>query len=125
MASDLSFAEYICEQGRIGNRLRLAKMFGEFALYCDDAGADKVVILICGNQCFIKPTPEGEVLLAEHLGSNVSTLIKAPPYPSAKPHFHIDSLLDDAQFLSRLIRVTAQALPLPKPKKPNKPKGGC
>jgi hypothetical protein len=57
MASDLGFVEYVCDQMRDAGRVRFRKMFGEFAVYCDD----KVVALVCDDQLFVKPTPGGRV----------------------------------------------------------------
>lgn len=36
----------------LGGRIRTRKMFGEYALYCDE----KVVALICDDQLFVKIT---------------------------------------------------------------------
>jgi TfoX/Sxy family transcriptional regulator of competence genes len=104
MATDASFVDYVRDQidaGPISTR----KMFGEYALY----HGEKVVALICDNQLFVKPTEAGRALLGEP--------VEAPPYPGAKPHFLIEELLDDRDQLSELIRVTAEELPAPKPKK--------
>lgn len=104
MASDQSFVEYICEQASLSSALSYRKMFGEYALYLDG----KVIALVCDNQLFVKPTDEGRALLgsvAEH-----------PPYPGAKPHFRIDDELEESELLQRLFKITAKALPMPKPK---------
>jgi hypothetical protein len=39
-----------------------------------------------------------------------------PPYPGGKPYFQIDIEFEDPELLGRLLRITALALPLPKPK---------
>jgi DNA transformation protein and related proteins len=42
---------------------------------------------------------------------------EAPPYPGAKNSFRIsEDQLEDADWLSALIRMTWMALPVPKPK---------
>ncbi|MFZ4552546.1 MAG: TfoX/Sxy family protein [Aquabacterium sp.] len=106
MASDLNFVEHVCEQVGLGSALSFRKMFGEYALYIDG----KVVALICDNQVFVKPTPEGEQILRQ--------VTMASPYPGAKPQFRIDEALDDRDLLKMLFTATARALPVPKAKKP-------
>ncbi|MBS0321318.1 MAG: TfoX domain-containing protein, partial [Proteobacteria bacterium] len=56
----------------------------------------------------LKPTAEGRAALGD--------VTEGFPYPGAKPHFHIDDVLDDRERLRRAFVVTAQALPLPKVK---------
>jgi len=41
---------------------------------------------------------------------------EASPYPGAKPCFVIRDRIDDKEWISELVRVTAAELPLPKPK---------
>jgi hypothetical protein len=48
----------------------------------------------------------------------LGTPAEAAPWPGARPHFLIDAGLDDGEWLSRLIELTAAALPAPGPKKP-------
>ena len=86
-------------------------MFGEYALYLDG----KVVALICDDQLFLKPTPEG----LAYLGS----VSEAPPYPGAKYFYLLSAELDDPERLSGALRVTARALPEPRPK-PARPGSG-
>ena len=106
MASDLGFVEYVCDQMRDAGRIRSRKMFGEFAIYCDD----KVVALVCDDQLFVKPTPGGRAFIGEP--------VESPPYQGAKPHFLIEGRIDDREWLTGLIEVTARDLPAPKSKKP-------
>ena len=106
MASDLSFVEYAAGQMHASGVVTFRKMFGEFALYCDG----KVVALVCDNQLFVKPTAGGRKFAGR--------VAEAPPYPSAKPSLLIDERLDDREWISTLIRITAAELPMPKPKKP-------
>jgi DNA transformation protein len=105
LASDLDFAQYVSDQCSGAGLVRTRKMFGEFALYCDD----KVVALICDNQLFLKPTEPGRVRLKR--------VLEGRPYPGAKTYFLIDDELDNRERLTELIRATARALPAPKPKK--------
>ena len=58
MASDKSFFEFIVYQMGNAGYISQKKMFGEYAIYCDD----NVVALVCDNQLYIKPT-EVEVLI--------------------------------------------------------------
>jgi TfoX/Sxy family transcriptional regulator of competence genes len=106
MASDLKFAEYIRDQVSGAGRITFRKMFGEYALYCDE----KVVAFICDNQLFVKPTDAGR----EFIGN----VVEAPPYPGAKMYFLVEDQLDDREWLANLIRVSSLELPAPKPKKP-------
>lgn len=109
MASDLNFVEYICDQINETGQVSFRKMFGEYAIYYDE----KVVALVCNNQLFVKPTASGR--------SMIDTMVEAPPYPGAKPYFLIGEKLEDRQWMSNLIQLTAIELPAPKPKK-SKPK---
>jgi TfoX/Sxy family transcriptional regulator of competence genes len=105
MASSAGFVAMVCEQMRGAGDVSARKMFGEYAIYC----GGKVVALVCDDQLFLKPTAAGRVLL----GSPDEGL----PYPGAKLHFLITDGLDDSERLARLVKVTAEALPAPKPKK--------
>ena len=108
MASDLSFVEFIVEHIEETKTIRFRKMFGEYALYCND----KVVALICDNQLFVKPTKEGELFVGE--------VTKQAPYSGAKPSLLIEHRLEDKEWISSLIRITEENLPVPKPKKKKK-----
>jgi TfoX/Sxy family transcriptional regulator of competence genes len=105
MASDLNFVEYVCEQLSSAGAISFRKMFGEYAIYC----GEKVVALVCDNQLFIKPTSAGRSMVGE--------IEEAPPYPGAKPCFLITDQIENQQWLSELIRLTASELPVPKAKK--------
>jgi len=104
MASDESFVEFIADQMGDAGHISYRKMFGEYALYCDG----KVVALICDNHLFVKPTQGGK--------SHIGRICEAAPYPGARLHFFIEDAFEDREWLSGLIRTTAQELPLPKPK---------
>jgi TfoX/Sxy family transcriptional regulator of competence genes len=110
MATSVSTINYILEQAAAAGNIRTRKMFGEYALYCDD----KVVALVCDNQLFIKPTSAGRVLLG--------TVVEAPPYPGAKMYFRLDDL-DDRELVSQCLRVTADALPVAKPRSTSTTRG--
>jgi DNA transformation protein and related proteins len=109
MSSDLNFVEYVRDQVNEAGQVSFKKMFGEYAIYFDE----KVVALVCDNQLFIKPTAGGR--------SMIGSIVEAPPYSGAKPHFLIGEQLEDRQWMSNLIQLTASELTAPKPKK-SKPK---
>lgn len=104
MASDLGFVEFIVDQIENAGEITYKKMFGEYALYSDG----KVVALVCDDQLFIKPTKTGK--------SFINNVIEAPPYPGAKLYFLIKDKIEDREWISNLIRLTAKELPEPKPK---------
>jgi TfoX/Sxy family transcriptional regulator of competence genes len=108
MATDAGYAEYVCDQLHAAGGISARKMFGEYGLYRHD----KIVGLICDNQLFVKPTPAGEAVLG--------TPTYGPPYPGAKPFFNVSDLLDDPEWLVRLIEATDAALPAPKKKAPKR-----
>ena len=108
MASDLGFVEYVCDQMRDAGRIRSRKMFGEFAIYCDD----KLVALVCDDQLFVKPTPGGRAF--------IGSPVESPPYPGAKPAFLVEDHLDDREWMTGLIELTVRDLPAPKPKRPRR-----
>lgn len=105
MASEERFAAYVRDQMRGAGDVSYRKMFGEYAVYLDS----KVIALVCDNQLFAKPLAPVQALLG--------AVEEAPPYPGAKPHFLITEQLDDQELMAQMARVTADALPAPKPKK--------
>ncbi len=104
MATKQSFVEHLQRQSGLGHDLSFKKMFGEYALYF----RGKVVAFACDNQLYLKPTEQGRALIGK--------VSEHPPYPGAKLYFLIDEQLEDRELLGKLFRVTADALPLPKPK---------
>ena len=110
MASDLAFIEFIVDQIENAGVITYKKMFGEYGLYCDG----KIVALICNDQLFVKPTKAGK--------SFISDVIEASPYPGAKLYFLIEDNIEDREWMSNLIRLTAEELPEPKPKSSKKKK---
>lgn len=99
-----------------GLDIRSGRMFGEYALYCDG----KVVGFVCDDALFIKPSPVDPAVL--------KGTVPGKPYPGAKDYHQVPGdLIEDAEWLTRAIRETAAALPLPTPKKirpPSSTKGG-
>src|SRR4051794_24348948 len=109
MTSSTDTVQYIVDQAGLGRRLESKKMFGEYALYVDS----KVVALVCDDQLFLKPTPEGLRFLGK--------VKEAPPYPGAKNYYLLASELDDPERLNMALQITAEALPQPKPKRSKSP----
>ncbi|MEO8095648.1 MAG: TfoX/Sxy family protein [Pseudolysinimonas sp.] len=94
-----------------GLPVRLAAMFGEYGIWFDG----KPIGLICNDTLFLKRSDADPALLA-------GTYL-APPYPGAKDSNAVpDALADDADWLRAAVLATAEALPVPKPKKPRVPK---
>ena len=106
MSSQQKTVDYILEQSAAAGTMTAKKMFGEYGLYCDG----KVMAFVCDDQLFIKPTEAGRAYLGE--------VVEAPAYPGSKLYFLIDGdRWDDADWLAGLVKVTADALPTPKPRK--------
>ena len=110
MASDQSFVDFVLDQISPDCGATYRKMFGEYGLY----SAGKMFGMICDDRLFVKATEGGRA----HIGEPV----EAPPYPGAKPIFLIQDELEDGEWLSELVRITARELPEPKPKKKRKKK---
>jgi TfoX/Sxy family transcriptional regulator of competence genes len=105
MATEQKIVDYIIAQIAIQN-ISFKKMFGEYALYFDK----KMFASVCDNKLFVKPTQGGRAFIGD-------SLIEASPYPGAKPNFFIDQKLDDTDWLKKLVNITVNELPEPKPKK--------
>jgi TfoX/Sxy family transcriptional regulator of competence genes len=110
MASAERTVQYVSDQTGLGRRVTFRKMFGEYAIYLDG----KVTALVCDDQLFLKPTPEGRAYLGK--------VREAPPYPGAKKHFLLTDEIDDPERLGEAFQITARALPEPKPKRRARPK---
>jgi TfoX/Sxy family transcriptional regulator of competence genes len=108
MASDLNFVEFVVDQLAVDCGASYRKMFGEFALYSNG----KLFALICDNRLFVKPTEGGRAFIGD--------VVEAPAYPGAKPSFLIESQIEDAPWLSELVRITTRELALARPKKGKK-----
>ncbi len=105
MSSDEDFLRFLAEQMEEAGDIRYRKMFGEYAIYCNE----KVVALVCDNKLFIKPTEAGKQF--------IGNVVEAPAYPGSKLYFFIEEQFENQEWLSELIRVTEKELPAPKPKK--------
>lgn len=82
-------------------------MFGEYALYYDG----RVVGLVCDDTLFIKITKLGKDFAQDDYKEGFA-------YPGAKTSMEIDGdLIENRDWICELVRITAEQLPLPKPKK--------
>ncbi|MBI5964583.1 MAG: TfoX/Sxy family protein [Chloroflexi bacterium] len=106
MSSSQTTVDFIIGQMLGAGEVSYKKMFGEYGIYCEG----KMVASVCDDQLFVKPTTRGRAYIGE--------VVEASPYPGAKPNFLIsDKKLEDGQWLSELIRITAEELPVPAKKK--------
>lgn len=110
MSSKLEFVQYCVDQCGGAGIITYKKMFGEYGLYC----GGKMFAVVCDDMLFIKPT--------EQVRAKYPELPEKPPYDGAKNYLLIEDV-DNAELLTELVKMTADALPEPKPKKPRKPKG--
>lgn len=107
MATTPATIEYILDQFSSLKTVTARKMFGEYALYYQG----RVIGLVCNNTLFIKITEQGKHFAKDHYQEGIA-------YPGAKPSLKIDeNLLEDRIWITHLIRVTAEHLPLPKKKR--------
>lgn len=106
MASEQKFVDFIVDQIGFPDQVTSKKMFGEYALYF----GNKLFALVCDNKLFIKPTDLGKEYIKD--------FVEAPPYPGAKSSLLIEEKLDDREWLKKLVEITVEELPEPKPKKP-------
>ncbi|TXC71973.1 TfoX/Sxy family protein [Sphingomonas ginsenosidivorax] len=105
MASDTRTVGFIVDQLASAG-VSAKPMFGEYGLYCDG----RMVAMVCDDRLFLKPTDAGRAF--------AGAVEEASPYPGAKPCLVIDpDRWDDSDWLGELVRLTAAALPLPKPSK--------
>ena len=105
MASDKNFVEFVLGQIKNAGEITAKKMFGEYGIYSDE----KLFGLICDNKLFIKPTNSGRAF--------IGNVVEASPYEGAKPSFLIEEKIEDIEWLSELVRISAKELPEPKPKR--------
>lgn len=73
----------------------------------------KMIKSVRDDQLYVKPTKSGRL--------HAEPVSDTPPYPGAKPNLIIEAdRWDDAEWLSKLLSVTADKLPTPKPRKPKR-----
>ncbi|MEQ9301935.1 MAG: TfoX/Sxy family protein [Cyclobacteriaceae bacterium] len=105
MATDKAFVAYVVEQASGAGEIAARPMFGEYGIYV----GSKIFGLICNNKLFMKPTEAGRKFIGD--------VVEAPAYPGSKNFFLIEAQLEDRDWLSELIVISAEELPEPKPKK--------
>jgi TfoX/Sxy family transcriptional regulator of competence genes len=108
MAQGLEFVEYVIDQVDASCKLTYRMMFGGCALYLDG----KVVALIDDDQLFVKPTRAGKEFIGD--------VVEAPAYPGSKNFFLVEDQIENGDWLTELLTVTADELPTPKPRKKKK-----
>jgi TfoX/Sxy family transcriptional regulator of competence genes len=106
MSSSQATVDFIVGQIANAGEISFKKMFGEYGIYCNG----KMVASVCDDKLFVKTTVCGRAYIAD--------VIEASPYPGAKPSFLISlEKLKDREWLSELIKITAEGLPIPVKKK--------
>jgi TfoX/Sxy family transcriptional regulator of competence genes len=106
MSSSQKVVDFIVGQMMGAGDVTFKKMFGEYGIYC----GGKMVASVCDDKLFVKPTVGGRAYIGD--------VVEALPYPSAKPSFLISAQkVEDFEWLSGLIKITAEELPLPVKKK--------
>lgn len=105
MASDKKFLEFIVDQIDNAGEITFKSMFGEYGIF----SGKKIFALVCDNKLFVKPTEGGRAFIED--------VVEAPPFTGAKPSFLIEDKIDDREWLSELVRITAKELPDPRPRK--------
>lgn len=114
MSTRVETIEFLMDQLGHAPNFRTKAMFGEYALYRDE----KVIAFICDDELLIKPTAEGRAWL-----EGFAPVVEAEAYPGSKMYYLISGdRWEDRDWLDELTRVTADALPAPKPKKPRVPR---
>jgi TfoX/Sxy family transcriptional regulator of competence genes len=99
MATDLSFAEYVCEQlSTLPFSIRKRKMFGEYCVYVNE----KPIILICDNTIFVAK-------LAKLDSYNLSVGF---PYEGAKLKYIVDP--DHRELLCEIALLVEAETPIKK-----------
>jgi len=110
MATNQGTIDYILDQLIDAGCVSARKMFGEYALYCDG----KVVGLVCDDTLYVKITEEGKKFAGGYYKEGNA-------YKGAKTSMVVDEdRIDDREWLSELIKTTADHVPFPKRKKLNK-----
>ena len=108
MATRQSTVDYILDQLVSAGSISARKMFGEYALYCDG----KVVGLVCDDTLYVKITDPGKIFAGKYYQEGNA-------YQGARPSIMIDEgRIEEREWLSELVRITAESLPLPQKKKP-------
>ena len=107
MATKQSTVDYVVDQLGSLSQVSIRKMFGEYVIYY----RGKVVALLCDDILFVKITDEGKKFVGKYYKEGSA-------YPRAKMSMVIgDEQIENHEWLSQLIEVTAEYLPPAKIKK--------
>lgn len=105
MSSKQDTVDYLAGQMGQAGAIRTRKMFGDYAVYCNE----KVVALVCEDQLYVKITEAGRKYLPY--------TVEVPPYRGAKNYFQIsEDDWENKEWMGELIRITAAELPAMKKK---------
>ena len=106
MATSQATVDYILDQLVNVPLISARKMFGEYALYV----GSKVVALVCDDILFVKRTEPGLLFVGDLYSEGFA-------YNGAKASMVIEeALIENRAWLSELVTITAEFLPLPKKK---------
>lgn len=103
MATEESFAWFVCDQIQGAGEIRCKKMFGEYMIYVDE----KPTFLVCDNSVYVKKLPCVEQLLADAKSG--------APYSGAKEHYILD--IEQAELAKEVAGLVSLNTPFPKKKK--------
>ncbi|MFA6099046.1 MAG: TfoX/Sxy family protein [Patescibacteria group bacterium] len=107
MTTKQSTVDFILDQLVSLDNVSARKMFGGYVLYCDG----RVVGLVCDDTLYIKTTEAGKKFVGTHYQEGHA-------YKGAKISMVIDDgQIEDREWLSKLVRITAKNILLPKKKK--------
>ncbi|HYV34040.1 MAG TPA: TfoX/Sxy family protein, partial [Candidatus Limnocylindria bacterium] len=84
MATKQSTIDYLLDQLSELRQVRARKMFGEYALYCNE----KVVALVCDDTLFVKITDAGKKVVGKNYREGFA-------YPGAKASIRISGDMFD------------------------------
>ncbi len=116
MASSAGFAEYVCEQLEALGRVKCKRMFGGFGLYLDSP----MFGLITDDELYLKVDADNrETLLA--LGGKAFKPFENKPMIMSYVSVDVD-VLDDAERLCDLARLSLKAASQAAAKRPAKPR---
>ncbi len=102
MATSKLFIDYVYQQLERFGEVRYQKMFGEYMVYVQE----RPIFIVCDNTVFVKMKNENRHLFP--------SIVPASPYPSAKPHYVVDT--DDRDLLLELVSIMVPITPIPKSK---------
>lgn len=103
MSQQLEFVTFVLDQVKDAGVITYKKMFGAYGLYC----GGKFFACIDDDQLFVKLTQAGRKFVPD--------CPLAPPYEGAKDYLLIEDI-ENREVLSKLVQLTCEELPMPKPK---------